>query len=113
MATIDYQPYYIGQTAGYWTVPLLVGGSSPENLGSVSSSNITLYFGSGGVEFAGSGTITIKSSYPAFILYKPSPGDVALPFSGVVVVRAFYPPSFTSADEVCFDPLPFVIKKTS
>ncbi len=62
------------------------------------------------VDTPGTGTFSIKVAYPAEILYKPSPADVASAFTGELVIRAGFPPSNGAADQVEYDPImPFVI----
>lgn len=58
-----------------------------------------------GVDTVGTGTFTIKSTNPAEVLYKPSPGDVSAPFVGFLFVKAFFPPTNTNMDEAVWDPI--------
>ncbi len=114
----DCQPWYVGQTSPTWDIPLTRGGAA-ENLTGVDITKFTWYFRTlNGIETQGTGTITLKTPYPGEIFYKPSVADVTTMngtisngiFSGTVFVVALYPPSFTNADEVIFDPAAFSIK---
>lgn len=98
--------WYANQTFPSWDIPLNTD-SGPDDLTGVSG--ITLYFRSGPTDTAGTGTITTKATYPAEILYKPSVADVSAPFYGYIVIKAFMPPSNTSADEAIWDGIPFSI----
>ena len=107
--TTSYQNWYVGQTYPTWDF-LLTTDAGADDLTSVDITKFTLYFRTlNGVDTAGTGTFTIKVTYPAEVLYKPSTADVAAVFNGYIVVKALYPPSSTSSDEVVFDPIPFVI----
>lgn len=114
MATpsISYQPYHIGDTYPTWEIPLNTD-AGPDNLTGVSASNISLYFRNTTVnpptDTIGTGTLTINSTNPAEIYYKPSTTDVASPFTGQIVIKVQFPPSHSSADEAVFDGIPFII----
>ena len=112
MATVSAQPWYVGQTYPSWDI-LLTTDSGNDNLTGVIASNFTMIFSSTATrpptDTIGTGTFTIKAINPAEILYKPSQADVASAFSGQLIVKAFFPPSNTNADEVVWDPIPFVI----
>lgn len=109
MAATSYQPWYVGDTYPSWDIPLNTD-AGPDDLTSVNIANFTLIFRkTGGVDTIGTGTFSVKTAYPAEVLYKPSVADVAAAFSGFLVIKAFYPPSNTNADEVIFDPIPFTI----
>lgn len=101
----SYQPWYVGQTYPSWDIPLNTD-VGPDDLTGVDITKFTLYFrNASGQDTAGTGTFSIKTMNPAEVLYKPSTTDVASVFSGSLVIKAFYPPSNTSADEVVFDPI--------
>jgi hypothetical protein len=107
---VSYQPWYVGQTFPSWDIPLTTDGGA-DDLTGVDITKFTLYFrNANGQDTAGTGTFSVKTISPAEVLYKPSLTDVAAVFSGSLIIKAFYPPSGTSADEVVFDPItPFVI----
>jgi hypothetical protein len=90
----------VGQTFPSFDIPLATD-SGPDDL--TNATNITLSFFSGSKETAGTGTLTVRATYPAEILYKPSPADVAVPFAGGIVIKAFMPPSNTAADQAIWD----------
>ncbi len=107
--TVDFQPCYVGATSPSWDIPITAGGQ-PENLAGVDVTKFTLYFKlNSGSETPGTGTFTLKTPYPGEVFYKPSVTDVAAIFGGSIVIKAFYPPSFTNADEMVFDPIAFSI----
>lgn len=117
MAALDYQAWYVGQTYPSWDFPVTAGGAA-ENLAGVDVTKWTLYFkNNSGLETAGTGTFSLKASSPGEVLYKPTQTDVTAlnasfvngAFSGNIIIKALYPPSFTNADEVVFDPIPFTI----
>lgn len=113
----DYQPWYYGQTAPSWDIPITTGGVA-ENLAGVDLTKWTLYFkNTTGTEVAGAGTFSLKSVNPGEVFYKPTQADVTTAnmafvsgaFNGTLIIKALYPPSYTSADEVIFDPIAFAI----
>ena len=110
--TVSYQNWYVGQTYPSWDITLNTDAGADELTG-VSASNFTMIFSNTSarpaVDTTGTGTFTIKVITPAEILYKPSQADVSGAFSGQLIVKAFFPPSNTNADEVVWDPIPFVI----
>jgi hypothetical protein len=112
MAATSYQNWYVGQTYPSWDITLNTD-AGPDDLTGVSASNFTMIFSNTSVRPAvdttGTGTFTIKTVYPAEILYKPSQADVASAFNGVLIIQAYFPPSNTNADEVVYDPIPFAI----
>lgn len=105
--------WYTGQTAPIWDIPLALDNNLQEDLTGVSAGNFTLIFRNTNrtppIDIVGTGTLTIKSINPGELLYKPSAADVANPFSGEIVITANFPPSNTTADQVVYDPVPFVI----
>ncbi len=107
--------WYKGATYPSWDIPLMVGdGSSdpdgvPEDLTGVDITKFTLVFRTGTTDTTGTGTFSIKRLFPAEILYKPSVADVAAPFNGSIYIKAYVPPSSTSADAIVYDPIPFQI----
>jgi hypothetical protein len=117
VATLDYQPCYVGQTYPSWHIPLQAGGVA-DNLNGVDITKFTLTFRTlTGVDTLGTGTITLDTAYPAYIFYKPSIADVTTMngtsangiFNGSIIVKALFPPSNSTADEAVFDPIPFNI----
>lgn len=115
--TTSYQPWYAGQTYPSWDIPLTVDGGT-EDLTGVTIGNFSVIFRSlSGVDYTGTGTVTLKTANPAEIYYKPSVADVtnsntafaAGGFNGYIIIEALFPPSNTSADKVIYDPIPFVI----
>lgn len=107
--TTSYQAWYVGQTFPSWDIPLNTD-AGPDDLTGVNISTLVLIFHPfSGTDRPGTGTFTIKSVYPAEVLYKPSVADVANAFNGSLIVTALYPPSGTAADEVVFDPIPMTI----
>src|SRR5450755_1313873 len=110
MATVSNVPWYVGQTYPSFDIVLNTDSGS-DNLTGVVVTNFTMIFSSTATrpptDTTGTGTFTIKSINPAEILYKPSTTDVASAFSGQLIVKAFFPPSNTSADEAIWDPIPF------
>lgn len=112
MATVSYQNWYVSQTYPSWDIPLTTDGGV-EDLTGVSSSNFTMIFRATNVvppvDTIGTGTFSIKVVSPGEILYKPSVADVASTFSGVLIVKANFPPSNTNADEAVYDPIAFTI----
>lgn len=109
MANVSNQPWYVGQTYPAWEFPVKTDAGN-DDLTNVNVSNFTLYFKPvNGSETAGTGTWTLKSTYPAALLYKPSTADVSAAFNGYLVVKSLYPPSNSTTDEPIFDPQPFVI----
>lgn len=109
---VSYQPYRVGNTFPSWLIPLNTDAGTDDITG-VNLADITLYFRNTSVtpptDSVGTGTISIQSANPAQILYKPSATDVASPFTGAIVVKAKFPPSHSTADEVVYDPLIFSI----
>lgn len=109
MATISYQPWYQGQTFPSWDIPLTTDAAN-EDLTGVDITKFTMIFHTtAGVDTTGTGTFSIKTTSPGEIYYKPSVADVTSAFNGTLIIKALYPPSGTTADEVVFDPVPFVI----
>jgi hypothetical protein len=107
--TASYQPWYQGQTYPSWDIPLNTD-AGPDNLTGVDITKFTMIFrNASGQDTTGTGTFSVKTANPAEVYYKPSVADVAAVFTGNLIVKAFYPPSGTNADEVVFDPIPFVI----
>ncbi len=105
----DYQPWYVGMTATTLQIPLNVG-TQADDITSLSASNFTITLHPfSGIDITGTGTVTIITSSPALISYKFSVADVANPFSGQIFVKAVGAPSFTSADELVWDPIAFTI----
>lgn len=107
----SHQPWYVGQTSPAWKIPLTAGGS-PDDLTNVDITKFSLTFRSNAsppVDTTGTGTFTVYTLFPAAVLYKPSVADVASAFSGTLFVKALFPPSGTTADQVVYDPIPFVI----
>jgi hypothetical protein len=107
--------WYRSQTFPSWSIPLLVGDgttdsdSIAEDLTGVDINKFTMIFRTGTTDTVGTGTFTIKRYYPAEVFYKPSPADVAATFSGTLIIKALFPPSQTTADQVIYDPIPFTI----
>ena len=109
MAAISYQPWYVGQTYPSWDIPLATDAGN-EDLTGVDITKFTMIFRtSTGTDTTGTGTFSIKVTNPAEVFYKPSVADVSSAFNGTLIVKALYPPSGTTSDEVVFDPLPFQI----
>lgn len=109
MTTTSYMPWYTQQTSPSWDIPLNTD-SGPDNLTGVNVSSFAMIFRTaGGVDTTGTGSFTIKSVYPAEILYKPSTADVSIAFNGSLIIKAYFPPSGTSADCVTWDPIAFQI----
>lgn len=112
MTAISYQNWYVGMTAPIWDIPLATDAGN-ENLTGITTSNITMIFRNTNVrpstDTVGTGTFYIKNVYPGELYYKPSIADVANPFSGFLIVRILFGPSFSAADEIIYDYLPFVI----
>ncbi len=106
----NYQPWYVGMTATTLQIPLMVG-SNADDITSLSASNFSYTFQptNGISDTTGTGTLTIITSNPAVISIKFSPADVAQTFSGNIFVKAMGAPSFTNADELVWDPIPFQI----
>jgi hypothetical protein len=103
MAT-SYQAWYQFQCYPAWDIVLNTDAGA-DDLTGVDITKFTMTFR----DTLGTGTFSLKVAYPAEILYKPSPADVALPFNGQLFIKALFPPSGTSADLVCYDPIPFVV----
>lgn len=112
MANVSYQPWYVLDTFPGWSIPLATD-NGVEDLTGINTNDITLIFRNTSVrpsvDTVGTGTFTITNVKPATLLYKPSAADVASAFSGFIIIRILFPPSFGPADEVVYDPLPFVI----
>ncbi len=107
----------IGDDLDYWDIPLVMS-ASPEatvtqadDLTGVDPAKITLYFRKAGsiLDVAGTGTLSVKTAFPAEILYKPSVADVAATFVGSLVIKGLFPPSNSMADQAVYDPIPFEI----
>lgn len=107
--------WYKNQTFPSWDIPLFVGDGPtdsegvPEDLTGVDINKFTMIFRTGTTDTVGTGTFSIKRYYPAEVFYKPSLADVAAPFSGLLYIRAYFPPSGTSADTIIYDPISFTI----
>lgn len=112
MPSISYTPWYVGMTAPIWDIPLATD-SGNEDLTGISPSNITLIFRNTSVrptvDTPGTGTFYIKSVNPGELYYKPSIADVASAFSGVIIIKIAFPPSYGAADLIEYDPLNFVL----
>src|SRR5712692_5787350 len=112
MTAVSYQAWYVGMTAPIWDIPLATD-SGNENLIGISPSNITLIFRNTSVrpsvDTVGTGIFTIKSVSPGELFYKLSVDDVANAFSGFVIVKIAFPPSYGPADIIEYDPIPFVL----
>lgn len=112
MANVSYQPWYVLDTFPGWSIPLATD-NNVEDLTGINTNDITLIFRNTSVrpsvDTVGTGTFTITNAKPAILFYKPSAADVASPFSGVIIIRILFPPSFSSADLVTYDPIPFTI----
>lgn len=114
MATtgISYQPWHVGDTYPTWEIPLNTD-AGPDNLTGVSAGNISLYFRNTTTnpptDTIGTGTLTINSSNPAEIYYKPSTTDVTAPFTGQIVIKIQFGPSHSTADEAVYDGINFQI----
>lgn len=110
--TVSCQPWYVSQTFPPFDIPLNTD-AGPDNLNGVDMTKFTMTFRNTTtrvpVDTPGTGTFTLKVANPAEIFYKPSIADVASAFNGQLIIKAFYPPSNTNADEVVFDPIPFII----
>ena len=104
--TASYQPYYTGNTYPAWQLPLQRDGVN-DDISAVDPTKFFVWFKPIGnsPEVQGTGTVSALSYSPAIIAYKPSPADVANPFVGFIIVKAFWPPSGTNADEVVYDPI--------
>lgn len=101
--------WYQFQTYPTWDIPLNTD-QGPDDLTGVSISTFQMIFRSStGTDRTGTGTFTLKIAYPAEILYKPSAADVANTFVGSLIIKAYYPPSNSSADTIIFDPVAFQI----
>lgn len=113
MATIvSYQSWHTGQTYPVWSIPLNTD-AGPDNITGLTASNISLYFRNTTVnppvDTIGTGTLTIQSSNPASIFYRPSTTDVASPFTGQIVIKAQFGPSFDATTQTEYDGVGFSI----
>lgn len=113
MPTItSYQPWPVAQTYPVWDIPLATD-SGNEDLTNISVSNITMIFRNTSVrptqDTVGTGTFFIKAVNPGELYYKPSVADVASAFSGLLIVKIAFPPSYGAADLVEYDPINFVL----
>lgn len=108
----SYQPIYVGQTYPVWDFPLTIDGGY-EDLTNISVNNISLIFRNTSVrpsvDTPGTGTFSIKMIYPGELYYKPSIADVASAFTGVIIIKIMFYPSYGIADLAIYDPIPFII----
>jgi hypothetical protein len=101
--TVSFQPWYTGQTYPAWEIPLATDAGN-EDLTGVDVTKFSLTFrDQSGVDRLGTGTFWEKSLNT--VVYKPSPGDVAQPFTGFLIPKALFPPSNSNLDEVVYDPI--------
>ena len=112
MANISYQAWYQFQTYPIWDIPLTTDNGN-EDLTNISVNNITMIFRNTSTrpstDTVGTGTFYIKNTNPGELLYKPSIADVASTFTGFLIVRIVFPPSYGPADLVAYDPVSFTI----
>jgi len=112
MSNISYQKWHQHQTYPVWDIPLMTD-EGPDNITGLSTSNISLYFRDTSTvpptDTIGTGTITILSTNPAEIYYKPSTTDVASIFSGAIVIKAYFPSAFDTTTEAVYDEIAFSI----
>jgi hypothetical protein len=103
------QPWPKGQTYQLWGIPLMTD-QEPDDLTGVDITRLNIIFRDvNGNETTGTGTVSLMQVYPAIILYKVSVTDSYKVFTQSIVVRGFYPPSNSAADQVEFNPIPFTI----
>src|SRR6266702_978556 len=103
--TVSFQPWYTGQTFPAWEIPLATDAGN-EDLTGVDVTKFSMTFrDQSGNDRLGTGTFAVKTISPAVVIYKPTQGDVAQPFTGFLIVKSFYPPSNTNADEPVWDPI--------
>lgn len=109
---VSAQPWHISQTYPVWSIPLNTD-AGPDNITGLTASNISLYFRNTTVtppvDTIGTGTLTIQASNPASIFYQPSTTDVSSIFTGQIVIKAKFGPSFDATTEAIFDGIPFSI----
>ncbi len=113
----SYIPWYVGMTYPSWDFKIMTD-AGPDDLTNVDITKFSLYFRNlNGTDTLGTGTFTVVAVYPAEIVYKPTVADVTAvngsfvngSFNGTIVVKALYPPSNATTDEVIFDGIPFTI----
>lgn len=107
MSSISDAPWYQNCTYPSWDIPLATDAGA-EDITNVGSFKM-VFRSQSGTDTVGTGAFTVKVNNPAEILYKPSPADVAAPFSGSLIITAYFPPSYGAADAAVYDPIPFVI----
>ena len=108
---MGYQPWYVGQTYPAWQIPLNVE-TLPDNITGVDLTTFTMTFRNTNsqnisTDVAGTGQFFLVTASPAVVSYKPSPSDVANPFSGTLIVKATFPGS--NGGEAVWDPITFAI----
>lgn len=105
MATISYQPWYVGQTYPAWDIPLNID-SGPDDISVFNISQFSLIFRTAsGTDTTGTGTFSLKNSNPAEVFYQPSDTDVSATFTGTLIVKAQTP----TGKKAVYDAIPFTI----
>lgn len=109
---VSYQPWHVSMVFPTWSIPLNTDAGT-DNITGLTASNISLYFRdtttTPPIDTPGTGTLTIQTSNPASILYQPSTTDVASTFTGQIVIKAKFGPSFDNTTLTEYDGIPFVI----